>query len=82
MAETKASKLNRFKKKKTELQLQLAELSVKEHMHGMSHDGSLHDFFARRNPKISKHRDKLNAQIRNLKKQIDGYDRKIQAIQH
>jgi hypothetical protein len=81
MAESKAAKLQRFKNKKTALQIQLAELAVKEQTHGMTNDGTLYDFFARRNPKISKHRDKLGAQIRNLKKDIEMYDRKISALQ-
>jgi outer membrane murein-binding lipoprotein Lpp len=81
MAESKRVKLERFKKKKSELQQKIAVVAVNKETYQISRDGGLSDFFSRRNPQFNAHRDKLSSQIRNLKKQVDMYDRKIKAIE-
>jgi hypothetical protein len=81
MAESKTVKLNKLKSKKTQLQIQLTEVATRREMYHKTNDGSMHHFFSMRNSQHNKHRGILDSQIRNLKKKIDIYDRKIRTLE-
>jgi hypothetical protein len=80
MAESKAVKLKRFQNKRHSLRVQLIEVSVEKEKYGFTYDG-IADYFARRDTRKIAHRSRLSAQVRNLEKQIELYDRKINELQ-
>jgi uncharacterized coiled-coil DUF342 family protein len=80
MAETNKQKLNKLVNKKTQLQIKLAKIATEREMYHKTSDGSLHFFYSQRNPKHNAHRSRMDAQIRNIKKQIEMYERKIQEL--
>jgi hypothetical protein len=81
MAETNAAKLKRFQDKRHQLRIELIQVSVEKEKYGFTYDG-IADYFARRDRRKIAHRGRLGAQVRNLEKQIEIYDRKIKALQH
>lgn len=80
MATTNKQKLEKLLKKKRDLQIKLAEMSVNKEMYGKSFDGTLHDYYSTRDTRRNKHRNVLQSQINNIKKEIDNCDVKIKKL--
>lgn len=78
--ESKRAKLTRFEKKRTELQVQLAQLATRREMLGNDGSGGLGHFYSMRNPKHNAQRANMKKQMNNLQKKIAGYTAKIDTL--
>ena len=80
MATTNKQKLDKLKAKKLKLQVKLTEVMVQKEVYGKSFDGTLHNYYSMRDSKKNAHRNRLQAQINNLKKDIDVCEQKINEL--
>ena len=80
MAATNKQKLDKLKGKKLKLQVKLTEMLVQKEVYGKSFDGTLHNYYSMRDSRKNAHRNRLQVQINNLKKDIDTCEQKINEL--
>ena len=80
MAATNKQKLDKLKAKKLKLQVKLTEMLVHKETYGKNFDGTLYDYYSMRDSRKNAHRNRLQAQINNLKKEIDVCEQKINEL--